>query len=114
MDARLKIVGHLPLRELWRDNGFTTTSRGRSLTKDDIADLLRAGRVQFVVADVGAPPRWIQLRDCRQFWKEEVKPHLAADSSAVLDKFPGSYCYFASEWDTGVGEAPIVVLEKSH
>lgn len=105
---------HLPLRELWRDDGFTTTSRGRSLTKDDIADLLRASCVQFVVAEVGAPPRWIQLSDCHQFWKEEVKPHLATDPRAVLDEFPGSYCYFASEWDNAIGAAPIVVLEKSH
>jgi hypothetical protein len=114
MDAKLKIITRMPLLELWREDGFTTTSRGRSLTGDDITNLLRAGLVQFVVADVGAPPRWIQLHDCYQFWKEEVKPHLAAGSKAVLDEFPGSYCYFASEWDNGVDAQPIVVLEKSH
>ena len=43
MDARFKIVTHLPLRELWRDNGFTTTARGGSLAKDDVAGMLRAG-----------------------------------------------------------------------
>jgi hypothetical protein len=32
----------------------------------------------------------------------------------VLDVFPGSYCYFASQWDTGREATPIVVLEKSH
>src|SRR5215469_13005915 len=114
MEAKLKIVTHLPLRGLWRDNGFTTTSRGRWLTQDDIAELLRTGPVQFVVADVGAPLQWIQLHDCYRFWKDEVKPHLAEDSKAVLDEFPGSYCYFASLWDDGVGATPIVVLEKAH
>jgi hypothetical protein len=114
MDAKLKLVTHLPLRELWRDNGFTTTSRGRWLTKDDIAELLRIRLVQFVVANVGAPLQWIQLNDCCRFWKNEVNPHLAEDSKAVLDKFPGSYCYFASLWHDGVGATPIVVLEKAH
>lgn len=115
MDTKLKIVTRLPLQELWRDDGFTTTARGRSLTKDEIIDLLRAGFVQFVVADVGFPLRWIHLHDCHEFWKDEVKPHLAADSAVViLDEFPGGYCYRASEWNGGAGAAPIVVLEKSH
>ena len=103
MDAKLKIVTHLPLRDLWRDNGLTTNARGRSFTKDDITDLLRTGLVQFVIADVGAPLQWIQLHDCHRFWKNEVRPHLAADSKAILDEFPGSSCYFASLWDDRVG-----------
>jgi hypothetical protein len=114
MDAKLKIATQLPLRELWRDNGFTINSRGRSLSRDDITELLRTGLVQFVVADIGLPLQWIQLHDCYSFWKNEVKPHLASDSGAVLGEFPGSYCYFASQWDEGVESTPIVVLEKSH
>jgi hypothetical protein len=114
MDAKLETVTHLPLRELWRDNGFTTSSRGRSLTQVDITDLLRSGLVQFVVADVGATLQWIQLHDCYRFWKDEVKTHLAEDLRAVLDQFPGGYCYFASQWDEGLQATPIVVLEKSH
>ena len=51
MDNAYKVVTHLPLAELWRDDGFT---RVRWLTAEDIAGLLRVGRVQFVVADVGA------------------------------------------------------------
>lgn len=54
MDTPLKIVTHLPLRELWQDNGSTTTARGSSLSRDGISDLLRVGPVQFVVVDVGA------------------------------------------------------------
>jgi hypothetical protein len=114
MDAKLKIVTHLPLRELHRDDGFTTTSRGRALSKDVITNLLRAGPVQFVVADVGTSPRWIPLHECHQFWKDEVQPHLAADAKIVLDEFPVGYCYLASAWDNATGEAPIVVLETSH
>jgi hypothetical protein len=114
MEAKIRIVTHLPLRELWRDNGFISNSRGRSLTKNDITEFLRAGLVQFVVADVGTPFEWIQLQGCHQFWKDEVKPHLAANSRAVLDGLPGGYCYFACQWDTEVEEIPIVVLEKHH
>ena len=98
MDADLKDETQLPLTELWRDDGFNTISRDRWLTVDDITCLLRVGRVQFVVADVGASPRWIPLRDCYDFWKREAQPHLAApESCPSLDDFPDDYCYFASE-----------------
>jgi hypothetical protein len=113
MDAALKIVTRLPLRELWRYDGFTTTARARSLTKDDVHSLLRSGPVQFVVVDVGASPCWIELSECFQFWKSEAQPHFA-EARGVLNKFPGGYCYFASQWDGGDREAPIVVLEKQH
>ena len=113
MDTRLRIVTQLPLREVWRDDGFSTTKRGRSLAGPDIRQLLGAGVVQFVVADVGAVPRWIPPSECFDFWKREAKPHLASEAGASLDQFPGGYCYFASQWD-GESTGPIVVLEKHH
>ena len=114
MDAALRIVTHLPLQELWGDNGFTTTSRGRWLSHDDIAISLRAGPVQFVVVDIGVSPGWIPVNDCYEFWNREAKAHLAPPGeTAQLDEFPDCYCYFASEWQTGT-EHPIVVLEKHH
>jgi len=114
VDTNLKVVTQIPLAELWRDDGFTTTSRVRWLTADDITILLRTGRVQFVVADVGASPRWIPLGQCHDFWKRDALPHLAApESRASLDDFPDSYCYFASEWSSKDG-TPIIVCEKHH
>jgi hypothetical protein len=114
MDAGLRIVTRLPLQELWRDDGFITSSRDRWLTDHDITSSLRAGPVQFVVVNVGESPCWIQIDDCYEFWKEEAKTHLAVpNQGAQLDGFPGSYCYFASEWQGGA-EHPIVVLEKHH
>ena len=114
MDASLKIVTRLPLGELWRDDGFSTDSRGRTLTLEDVRQFLETGSVQFVVVDVGAAPRWIPASECFRFWKNEVKPHLASAAKAPLDEFPGGYCYFASRWEEREGEAPIVVLEKEH
>jgi hypothetical protein len=98
MDQSAKIVTRLPLRELWREDGFVTTSRARSLAEDDITALLRVGPVG----------------DSNQFWKSEAKPHLAADAKAVLADFRDGYCHFASQWDGSESAPPIVVLEKSH
>ncbi len=64
VDAKLRIVTHLPLRELWRDDAFLTAARGRSLTKEDVHRFPGSGPVQFVVVDVGAAPRCIPLKDC--------------------------------------------------
>lgn len=113
MGVNLRIVTHLPLHELWRNNGFVTIKRGKSLTHDDVREFLASGPVQFVVADVGVVPRWIPASECFDFWKNEAKPHLATGTKASLDEFPDGYCYFASQWE-GEKTAPIVLLEKHH
>ena len=114
VDAKLRIVTHLPLRELWQDDGLKTTARIRSLTEDDIRSLRRSGKIQFVVVDVGAVARWIQPNKCFQFWKNEAQPHLAREARVILEELPDRYCYFASQWDGGDPASPIVVLEKQH
>jgi hypothetical protein len=103
----------MPLAELWDDAGPVVARRGRDLTAADIRELLRAGRVRFVVADIGAPPRWVPEAECFAFWKTEVQPRLADPAGASLGEFPGGYCYFAAEWVSPSG-APIVVLQRSH
>lgn len=113
MDANFRVVTQLPLRELWRDDGFSTTTRGKSLTHDDIRTFLASGPVHFVVADVGVVPRWIPASQCFDFWKNEAKPHLASGAKASLNEFPDGYCYFASQWE-GEANAPILLLEKHH
>jgi hypothetical protein len=114
MEQSLRIVTHLPLRELWRDDGFNTASRVRDLDGEEITELLRSGPVQFVVVDIGSAPRWIALSDCYLFWKGEAKMHVVAlGSRVVLEEFPGRCYYFASEWEGGL-PAPIVVLERCH
>jgi hypothetical protein len=114
MDAKLRIITHLPLAELWRDDGLATSERERSLTDAGVRQLLKLGPVQFVVADLGGAPQWIPERECLAFWNNEVRPHLASDRIVRLDEFPGAYCYFAFQWEPRTPEAPIVVLEKQH
>jgi hypothetical protein len=113
VDAHFRIVTQLPLRELWRDDGFSTTTRGKSLSVDDVRDFLGSGPVEFVVVDVGVAPRWIPQNECFNFWKHEAKSHLASGMKVVLSEFPGGYCYFASHWE-GETSTPIVLLEKHH
>jgi hypothetical protein len=114
MDPRLKVVTRLPLEELWTVDGLVSTARGRSRTAEDITSLLGTGLVTFVVADVGVAPYRIELGSCYEFWKKEIKPHLAKTVEVALEEYPGSYCYFATQWSSEKESAPIVLLEKHH
>jgi hypothetical protein len=115
MDAALRTVTRLPLEELWRSNGTVVGSRLRMVEPDGVLEMLREGEIEFVVADIGQGLLWIALQDCFDFWKTEVKPHLARiDSQLLLDRFPGGYCYTASEWSRIDTAPPIVLLERHH
>jgi len=115
MKSELQVVTTLPLRELWLRDGARTSSRMEWLSTEDIRDLLRAGPVTFVVADVGAPLRWIETKDYLQFWKSEIKQHLTNSSEKLfLNDFPDSYCYSASRWEGTGLRYPVVLLEKHH
>ena len=109
-----RVVSQTPLHELWDDRGVVSTGVLRDLNGPDVAELLRAGKVRFVVAEVGGPLRWIPVGECYGYWKSEVRSHLAdREADNYLEDFPGEYFYFASEWEAGAGE-PIVLLLKMH
>jgi hypothetical protein len=108
-----KKISQLPVDEIWEGEALISTNRVRDLNAGDITDLLRSGAVRFVVADLGAPYNWIPDDERFDFWKDEVKPHLADTESASLEDFPDEYCYFASEWKSNAGES-IVLLSKAH
>jgi hypothetical protein len=93
---------------------FGAATRLRDLRATELRDLLRAGPVRFLVADIATGLRSIPQTQCFTFWKSEVRPHFVADPDgrAYLDDFPGSYCYFASEWTDG--GPPIVLLSVYH
>lgn len=113
MHASLRVTTQLPVVELWRDDGFVTRQRGSSLAAEHIGSLLRRGQVHFVIALGGKPLSWITPAECFAFWKDEVRPHLAApEASVFLPDFPDEYCYFASEW--AGAELPIILLETHY
>lgn len=109
-----KLISRLPVEELWDGRRLVSTARVRDLAAPDIVDLLRSGAVRFAVADVGRPFEWVPNNKRFDFWKGEVKPHLAdPDSRAALEDFPDEYCYFASEWKSSDGGV-IILLSKAH
>ena len=114
MNPELRHVSQMPLSELWNDSGVVAAEKVRELGLSEIASMLRTVRVRFVVADIGHHLQWISSEHCYEFWKSEVKPHLAQpDAKIYLEDFSGEYCYFASEWKPDLGE-PIILLAKSH
>lgn len=114
MSQNQKVISRLPVEELWAGQRLVSTIKVRDLNASDIADLLRSGVIRFVVADVGKPYEWIPTNERYDFWKDEVKAHLAVPESKVyLEDFPDEYCYFASEWKSYNGET-IILLSKSH
>jgi len=88
----------------------------RAVGKEEIRTLLRSGPVRFVVANVGMPLQWVEPQNRIQWWKDELKPHLAEPDEAEvgihLEDWPGDYCYVADEWRRG--EEVIVVARMFH
>ena len=109
-----RIVSQTPLEELWDKNGPVTSKELRDLSVSDIKELLAAGRVQFVIADIGAPLEWLPADECFEFWRTQVKEHVAnPEESHNPWEWPDGYFYFASEWDSPSG-VPIVLLTVHH
>jgi hypothetical protein len=107
----MNVVTKLPLSRLTTPHGEAT--RVGNVGADAIRNLLRTGSVRFVVADVGQPLRWVPEAECFYEWKMEIQPHVAdPDQPAYLEKFPGDYAYFATQWDDGA--SPIILLSKAH
>lgn len=110
-----RIVTKLPLAELWDDQGTLTGGRIRSLHRSNLAELLRSGPVQFVMADCGSNLEWIPMDERFAFWKRiqqqiaDLDPH----QPIRLEQFPNETPYTASQWCGRAGEC-VVLLEKHH
>jgi len=94
----------MPLTELWDESGTLADERVRNLDQKNLAELLRAGLLKFVVADCGLKLRWIPTQERFEFWKT-VRPQIADPAKSIfLEQFPSETAYIASEWHGRTGE----------
>ena len=77
MKSEMRIVSQMPLREIWDEHGIVSENTICKLNSSDVTDLLRSGRVRFVVADIGQPLQWLPSEECYEFWKFEAATHIA-------------------------------------
>jgi len=114
MNREQKIISRLPPEELWAGQRLLSTIKVPDLNAVEITDLLRSEIARFAVAAIGKLLEWIPNNETYDFWRNEVKAHLAGpESKAVLEDFPDNYCYFASEWKSYDGDT-IILLSKAH
>jgi hypothetical protein len=103
----------MPLTELWNEHGTISKERIRWLAKSDLAELLRAGPLQFVVADFGIKLMWVPAQQRFEFWKT-VKLQIADRAKPIYrEQFPKEMAYIASEWRGSAGEC-LILLERYH
>ena len=108
-----RIVARLPLKEIWDEKGALPGGRLRFLDKNLIAELLRMGRVQFLVANLGDHLKWISTHQRFQHWNK-IKGRIAEhDRPILLHEFPGQTAYLASEW-RGRNNEVLILLEAIH
>lgn len=109
-----KIISDLPVEEVRAGERLVSNIKLRDVGAADIKDLLRSRSVRFVVADIGKPFEFIEDNEIYNFWKTEVRIHLAEpESTMFLEDFPNDYCYFASEWKS-FDDKTIILLSKMH
>jgi hypothetical protein len=112
MSINEQIVSGLPVEELWAGNQLISTIKVRELSLIELTTLVATTKVRFVVAEIGKPLEWIPASSRSEFWKKDVKQHLAGpNTEVVFSEFPGNYYYFASEWSSFDG-GTIVLLTK--
>jgi len=115
MELNQRIVLQMPLHELWSNCRVASTKKIRSLSADDITDILRLGKTRFVIAKIGEYLKWTPLDESYGFWKSEVKMRVVNPEAEgfYLEHFPEDYCYIAEEWEADEGER-IILLMMSH
>ncbi len=78
-----------------------------------IRELLRAGPIRFVLAEIDRPVHWLELDESFTFWKAKLRDHVCEGERFYLENYPGGYCFAASESELPTTER-VVVLERRH
>jgi hypothetical protein len=109
-----KIVTKIPLETLWTEKEELDFKRHNYLNGEDLKELLKAGPVQFVIADVGQTLKWIPVEKSFESYKKDFKGHIVDDLEKIdLDKFKDNFGYIASVWNDKV-DNEVVLLEHVH
>lgn len=91
-----RIVTKIPLTELWDESGTLSIERLRTLDQRNLVELLRAGPLQFVVADCGLKLIWIPTQQRFELWKK-VKSQIADPAERIhREQFPNE----TARWDS--------------
>ena len=114
MDITNKIVTKIPLECLWTEEEELDFERQKYLNGEEIKEILKAGPVRLIVADVGQKLKWIPLDKCFERYKKEIKEHIIDHLENIdLEKFKYNFAYIASLW-TDKANKKVVVLEQVH
>ena len=114
MNNANRTVTKIPLTELWKVDQELMAERKRFLNKNEIKDIIKISKVEFVIADIGLKLNWLDVDDCYHMWKSNIEKHVANNFEGIeIESFPDSYAYIASEWKGSSGN-PIILLEKLH
>ncbi len=113
MDLQERIVAKIPLEEIWNQSEIISKERLKYITDEDVRNLLKQDKVQFVVANVGFPLDWVSVDEHLDFFKSELKNRIADNEENYLENFSGNYFYYASVWNSD-SLISIVLLEMYH
>jgi hypothetical protein len=111
----LRIVGRMPLDQLWTTRGVTRHIRRAALGAAEVEVRLSESRdYELVEARMGSELRWYP-RGHYGFWREVARSHAAEpDKVRPLDDFPDSRCYFISEWQDAETGDSVLLFEEHH
>lgn len=110
-----RVVTRMPLEQLFTEAGPTSHVRGESLPLAKVEAMLGSSReYRLVEACMDAPLRWWARGDY-DFWYHRARHNAAEPNSHIpLDEFPGSRCYFISEWSLSGGIERALLFEEHH
>ena len=112
-----RLVSRTPLKQLWNDDGYLEGVLVAELGADEISAMLQDETVNFVVACVGGPLRWIPPSDAKSFWDTDAKRRIVEPTDDPdgfsLDDFPDNCAYVANLWRVD-GIPSVVVITVSH
>ncbi len=103
----------MPLASLWRADQDIAATRITSLAIDELRALMISMTCDVAIARIGQSLEWVDARQAKRLWIEEVEHHAACPRGFLLDDYPLGYAYVGSRWEMEDGTA-IVLLEMHH